>query len=76
MGKGDRHEDIADGPRWLPHLGRGAPWLLASVVAAAIGVIVPALLSGWPPTGGGGDEQTATTVTQPQISESRLVGQR
>ena len=73
MGKGDRHEDIADGPRWLPHLSRGATWLLASVVAAAIGVIVPALLSGWLPTGGG-DEQTATTVTQSQISESRVVG--
>lgn len=73
MGKGDRHEDTVDRPRWLPHLSRGATWLLASVVAAAIGVIVPAFLSGWLPSGGD-NEQTATTVTQPQISESRLVG--
>lgn len=36
-------------------------------------MIVPAFLSGWLPSGGD-NEQTATTVTQPQISESRLVG--
>ena len=73
MGPREREEDsAAHGPRWLPHLSRGAKWLLASVAAAAIGVIVPALLSGWLPSGG--DERAATVVTQPQISESRLVG--
>lgn len=74
MPKGDPPQEPAgSGPRWLPHLSRGATWLLASVAAAVIGVVVPALLSGWLP---GGDDQkpTVTTVAQPQVSETRLVG--
>lgn len=59
-------------PSWIPHLGRGATWLLAAVATAAIGFLVPTVLGGW--LGSADDEPTSTTVTRPQVAESRLVG--
>ena len=46
--------------RWLPHLSRAGIWLAATVAAAAIGVLVPAVLAGWLPGGGDDDERAAT----------------
>jgi hypothetical protein len=62
---------------WRPHLGRAATWVLAAVLTAAIGAIVPAVLAGWLP-GGGEEEEEATptptsTTVLPSVPESRLV---
>src|SRR4051812_10421747 len=44
----DPKEDSEDRrwPSWVPHVGRAAKWLIATVLAAAIGVGVTAVLSG------------------------------
>jgi hypothetical protein len=65
--------------RWLPHLTKATTWLLATVAAAVIGVVVPGLLGGWLPGVDGDDDggdQTQTTSTRPSrpsVPRSRLV---
>ena len=64
--------------RWLPHLTRATTWLLATVAATVIGVVVPGLIGGWLPGLGDDDESdvdtdTTTVPRAPQVSRSRLV---
>ena len=75
MAEQDRREKGAGSHRrWRPHLSRAALWFVGAVLTAAIGVLVPALLTGWLP--GGNDEGTPTptpTETRAAVPESRLV---
>ena len=52
-GPGDRRDGSRN--RWLPQLTRASTWLLATVVAAVIGVVVQGYLGGWLPGVDGGD---------------------
>jgi hypothetical protein len=65
------HKAAGRRPSWLPHLGRGATWLLAAIATAAIGFLVPVVLGGWLT---GADDEPSGTITRPQVAESRLVG--
>ena len=62
-------------PPWRPRLGRAGTWLAATVGAAVIGVLVPALLAGWIGSGDG-TNPTPTPRPEPQptavVNESRL----
>lgn len=64
--------------RWRPHLGRAATWLTATVLTAAIGVLVSAVLMGW--LSGSEDsgqpvQRAPATKTRapPSVPDSRLV---
>jgi hypothetical protein len=76
-GEGPHGEQNAGRRRWLPHLTRASTWLLATVAATIIGVVIPALIGGWlPGTTGGDDEpemETTTTPRPPPVRPSRLV---
>lgn len=65
-------------PPWRPHLSRAGTWLLATVAAAVIGVLVPAVLAGWLPGGGDDDPEPPPVTPTPtavvaSVPESRLV---
>jgi hypothetical protein len=65
--------------RWLPHLTRATTWLLATVAAAVIGVVVSGLIGGWFPELTGEDDdddgktRTPTTRRVPSVRRSELV---
>lgn len=68
--------------RWLPHLSRAGKWFVGAVATAAIGVLVPTLITGW--LSGDDDDQpigerivtpTATAVPFPpsrQVSQQKI----
>jgi hypothetical protein len=71
-----RGPDGAGSKRWLPHLTRATTWLLATVAAAVIGVVIPGLIGGWLPGAGDDPDQDQVTAEQPQrppVPRSRLV---
>lgn len=75
--QGSREPDGRRRYRWLPHLTRATTWLLATVAAAVIGVVVPGVIGGWLP-GVGGDEadkrgESEVKSTRPRVLRSRLV---
>lgn len=69
--------------RWRPHLSRVGKWLVATVAATVIGVVVSAYLADWlpggqedaaPPSPTATSNPTATsTPAPPAVPESRLV---
>jgi|tagenome__1003787_1003787.scaffolds.fasta_scaffold20918783_2 hypothetical protein len=54
---------------WLPELGRAAKWLIATVVAAVIGVVVPIVILGGGP---GEDGRTSTASSSPRVHPQYL----
>jgi hypothetical protein len=73
-GPGDQRDGSRN--RWLPQLTRASTWLLATVVAAVIGVVVQGYLGGWLPGvdgGDGGDRGNDNRETGPKVPRARLV---